>query len=169
VATLRTAVQAALAHQVTIVAASGDIGVVGEPCSLLKVNGAEPFTPVKEASLPASDPLVLAAGGTTLNASHQTGGYISETGWGPPYGNMGTSFQGSGGGTSASAPNWASSTRRCTASRPARSITGPSTTSPAGTTRCASRPRPSPATRPAQAGTRSPGWAPRTRNGWSRC
>ena len=48
------------------------------------------FPPVKEVNLPASDPLVLAAGGTTLIASHKTGGYIGETAWGLPYGSRGT-------------------------------------------------------------------------------
>jgi len=38
-------------------------------------------TAVKEVSLPASDPLVLAAGGTTLNGNLSAGFYISETAW----------------------------------------------------------------------------------------
>jgi subtilase family serine protease len=38
-------------------------------------------TPVKEVSLPASSPLVLAAGGTTLTANLSTGAYLSETAW----------------------------------------------------------------------------------------
>src|SRR5262249_22137758 len=38
-------------------------------------------TPVKEVSLPASDPLVLAAGGTSLTADRATGAYIGETAW----------------------------------------------------------------------------------------
>jgi hypothetical protein len=89
------------AHQrVTVIAASGDIGAVGEPCDLAKGLVGGSFPPVKEANLPASDPLVLAAGGTTLTASHTTGRYISETGWGLPYGMAGTQFQASGGGFS---------------------------------------------------------------------
>ena len=36
---------------------------------------------VKEVSLPASDPLVLAAGGTQLSANPKTGAYIGETAW----------------------------------------------------------------------------------------
>jgi subtilase family serine protease len=51
-------------------------------------------------NLPAADPLVLAAGGTTLNASHETGAYLSETAWGLPYGTPGTAFQASAGGYS---------------------------------------------------------------------
>ena len=52
------------------------------------------FTPVKEVNLPASDPLVLAAGGTTLTASHTTGAYISETAWGLPFGSRGSQLPG---------------------------------------------------------------------------
>ena len=37
------------------------------------------FRPVKEVGLYAADPLVLAAGGTSLNADRATGAYISET------------------------------------------------------------------------------------------
>jgi subtilase family serine protease len=100
-ASLNTALQASAAHQITVVAASGDIGVVGEPCSLARsVFGGQPFTPVKAVNLPAADPLVLGAGGSTLNASHQTGRWLSETGWGLPYGTPNSAFQASGGGFS---------------------------------------------------------------------
>jgi subtilase family serine protease len=98
VAALHAALQTAAAHHVTVVAASGDIGVVGEPCQLFKGLTGGAFTPVKEVNLPASDPLVLAAGGTTLIASHKTGAYIGESAWGLPFGNPGTQFQASGGG-----------------------------------------------------------------------
>jgi subtilase family serine protease len=43
---------------------------------------------------------VLAAGGTSLTASHTTGDYIRETAWGLPFGSPGTAFQASGGGFS---------------------------------------------------------------------
>jgi subtilase family serine protease len=43
---------------------------------------------------------VLAAGGTSLDASHATGTYTSETAWGLPFGSPGTQFQASGGGFS---------------------------------------------------------------------
>lgn len=100
-ARLHAALRAAAAHRVTVVAASGDIGVVGEPCTLARsVFGGTPFTPVKAANLPASDPLVLGAGGSTLNASHKTGRWLSETGWGLPYGTVNSTFQASGGGFS---------------------------------------------------------------------
>lgn len=97
---LNSALQAAAAHHVTVVAASGDIGAAGEPCHVIEGLTGGSFPPVKEVSLPASDPLVLAAGGTSLTASHTTGAYIGETAWGLPYGTPGTQFQGSGGGFS---------------------------------------------------------------------
>ena len=73
VAALHAALSNAADHHVTVVAASGDIGAVGEPCRLIKGLVGGTFPPVKEANLPASDPLVLAAGGTTLTASHTDG------------------------------------------------------------------------------------------------
>ena len=101
VAALHAALQAAAADHVTVVAASGDIGAAGEPCQLRDgLIGGPPFAAVKEVNLPASDPLVLAAGGTSLTASHETGAYISEGAWGLPFGDPGTQFQASGGGLS---------------------------------------------------------------------
>lgn len=98
VAALHTALQAATAHHVTVVAASGDIGAVGEPCQVVKGLTGGAFAPVKDVNLPASDPLVLGAGGTSLIASHATGAYISESAWGLPFGDPGSQFQASGGG-----------------------------------------------------------------------
>jgi subtilase family serine protease len=95
---LHSALIDAANQYVTVIAASGDIGVVGEPCDLAKGLLGGSFPTVKEVNLPASDPLVLAAGGTTLTASHTTGRYLRETGWGLPYGMAGTQFQASGGG-----------------------------------------------------------------------
>jgi subtilase family serine protease len=100
VAALHAALQDAADHHVTVVAASGDIGAVGEPCRLIKGLIGGTFTPVKEDNLPASDPLVLAAGGTTLTASHASGAYIGESAWGLPFGDPGSHFQASGGGLS---------------------------------------------------------------------
>ncbi|MBV9379735.1 MAG: S53 family peptidase, partial [Streptosporangiaceae bacterium] len=98
---VHAALRTAAARHVTVVAASGDIGAVGEPCSPIKaLTGSGTFPPVKEVTLLASDPLVLGAGGTTLTASHKTGAWIGETAWGLPYGNPGSGFQGSGGGFS---------------------------------------------------------------------
>jgi subtilase family serine protease len=71
VATMNSAVEYAAARHVTVVAASGDYGAIGNGSTM----------PAKEVNLPASDPLVLAAGGTSLTANPVTGTYISETAW----------------------------------------------------------------------------------------
>jgi subtilase family serine protease len=71
VATINSALEYAAARDVTVVAASGDYGAIG--------NGST--APVKDVNLPTSDPLVLAAGGTSLTANPVTGAYISETAW----------------------------------------------------------------------------------------
>ena len=97
---LNSSLEAAAARHVTVIAASGDIGAVGEPCAVIKGLTGGAFPPVQEVNLPAADPLVLATGGTSLNASHTTGAWISETAWGLPSGSPGTQFQASGGGFS---------------------------------------------------------------------
>jgi subtilase family serine protease len=99
-ARLHAALRQAAGRHVTVVAGTGDIGPVAEPCDELDLVGGASFPLVRGVTLPASDPLVLAAGGTTLNASHQTGAYHDETAWGLPYGTPGTTFQASGGGYS---------------------------------------------------------------------
>jgi len=78
VATLTSALRYDADRHVTVVASSGDNGAAGGPCS-----GAQPV-PVRAVNLPASDPLVLAAGGTTLEANHATGAYLGETAWNQP-------------------------------------------------------------------------------------
>ena len=104
VARLHAALRAAADQHVTVVAASGDVGAAGEPCTLIKALTGGTFTPVKEVNLPAADPLVLAVGGTSLTASHKSGAYVSEAAWGLPFGNPGTAFQASGGGLSSRLP-----------------------------------------------------------------
>jgi subtilase family serine protease len=101
-ASLNAALQAAANRHVTVAAASGDAGAAGEPCALITaLYGTGTFRPpVKEPILIASDPLVLSVGGTSLNASHATGAYISETAWSLPYGTPGSGVQASGGGFS---------------------------------------------------------------------
>jgi subtilase family serine protease len=74
VATMNSALEYAAARHVTVVSASGDQGVLG--------NGSS--APVKQVILPASDPLVLGVGGTSLTANPVTGAYISETVWDNP-------------------------------------------------------------------------------------
>ena len=86
VATMNSALAYAAARHVTVVVASGDYGAIG--------NGSS--RPVREVSLPASDPWALAVGGTTLTANPVTGAYESETAWNVQSG----SPDGSGGGFS---------------------------------------------------------------------
>jgi subtilase family serine protease len=68
-ARIHAALQQAAGHRVTVVASSGDTGVISD-------NG-----PPVQVSLPASDPLVLGAGGTALGASTFTGAYHGEMAW----------------------------------------------------------------------------------------
>jgi len=77
---MHAALQYAADHHATFVAASGDFGAASDPQPWSS------FVPVKEVSLPASDPLVLSAGGTSLTADRTTGAYISETAWNMPSG-----------------------------------------------------------------------------------
>jgi subtilase family serine protease len=69
VASIQAALQQAADRHITVVACSGDTGAISDD------------GPPKQVSLPASDPLVLGAGGTALNASYQTGAYHGEMGW----------------------------------------------------------------------------------------
>jgi len=72
VAEMHSILLGAAAHHVTVIASSGDNGALSD----------DDFgKPVKEVSLPASDPLVLAVGGTTLTANPSTGTYVGETAW----------------------------------------------------------------------------------------
>jgi subtilase family serine protease len=66
---IHAALRQAADRHVTVVASSGDKGVISD-------NG-----PPKQVSLPASDPLVLGAGGTALGASTSTGAYQGEMAW----------------------------------------------------------------------------------------
>jgi subtilase family serine protease len=102
--TINTALQAAVSRGMTVVTASGDIGAAAYQCDLYSaLTGTPPAAPAKGVLLLASDPFVLAAGGTSLTASNATGAWISETAWGLASGNPGNqggSFQASGGGFS---------------------------------------------------------------------
>jgi len=62
-----------------VVASTGDTGPFSDMQAFAST-AAAPGTPVKEVSLPASDPFVLAVGGTTLTAN-PAGAHISETAW----------------------------------------------------------------------------------------
>jgi subtilase family serine protease len=69
VARIHAALQQAAGRRVTVVASSGDTGVISDS------------GPPVQVSLPASDPLVLAVGGTALGASTVTGAYHGEMAW----------------------------------------------------------------------------------------
>lgn len=74
VAEMHSILLAAAAHHVTVIASSGNGGE-------FSVNRFNRGMPVKEVSLPSSDPLVLGVGGTTLTANRSTGAYIGESAW----------------------------------------------------------------------------------------
>src|ERR1700677_2256216 len=76
VAEMRGILRDAAARRVTVVAASGDSGAVSDVYDF-------GTAPVKEVSLPASDPFVLAVGGTTLTAGPRAGSYIGGDGLEP--------------------------------------------------------------------------------------
>jgi subtilase family serine protease len=77
VATLHSALRFDRERHVTVAVASGDFGAEGAPCTATPA-------PDRAVLFPASDPLALGVGGTTLDASHMTGAYIGETGWNRP-------------------------------------------------------------------------------------
>lgn len=73
VAEMRSILLGAAAHHVTVIGSSGNGGWFPSDRRWGKQ--------VKEVSLPASDPLVLGVGGTTLTANRSTGVYIGERAW----------------------------------------------------------------------------------------
>jgi len=75
-----SALQAAQRDRVTVVISTGDSGAATTPCP----GAGTAAAPVKGVDLPASDPLTLAVGGTSLQASRTTGAYIGETAWNIP-------------------------------------------------------------------------------------
>jgi subtilase family serine protease len=91
VAQMHSILRGAAAHHVTVAASSGDNGAVSNPYG---------GTPAKEVSLPASDPLALSVGGTTLTANPVTGTYLSETTWNGGTGSFSVTPGASGGGFS---------------------------------------------------------------------
>ncbi len=76
---MHAALEQAREKHVTVVASSGDTGAISDQ------------GPPRQISLPASDPLVLAAGGATLDATWATGAYHGEMAW-----NEGTEASGGG-------------------------------------------------------------------------
>jgi len=89
IAGIEAAIEKVVAAGVTVFAASGDNG--STDCNAGAKAG-DPFFNVPAVDSPASDPLVVAVGGTTVNSDH------TQSGWGGTH-NDGSSF-GSGGGTS---------------------------------------------------------------------
>ena len=79
VSALNSALQADRDQDVTVIASSGDNGAAIVPCK-----GLTAPAPLKGVNLPASDPLVLAVGGTSLRASRTTGAYRGESAWNTP-------------------------------------------------------------------------------------
>jgi subtilase family serine protease len=99
VAEWNSVLQAAQSKRVTVVVSSGDLGAATDLCPGVGTA----VVPVKGVNLPASDPLALAVGGTSLQASRPTGAYKDETAWDNPAA-RGSSPEASGGGISALFP-----------------------------------------------------------------
>jgi subtilase family serine protease len=79
VAQVNAVLQAARRDRVTMVVSTGDSGAATTACPPETGSSA-----VKGVDLPASDPLTLAVGGTSLRASQAAGAYIGETVWNIP-------------------------------------------------------------------------------------
>ena len=78
----------------TVVNSSGDVGAAANPCP----GAGAAFTAVKGVNLLDADPLVLAAGGTSLQANRSTGAYAGESVWNTPPGQSPLGFSLSSGG-----------------------------------------------------------------------
>jgi subtilase family serine protease len=78
-AQVNAVLHAAQRDRVTVVVSTGDSGAATTACPPGTGSAA-----VKGVDLPASDPLTLAVGGTSLHASQATGAYIGETAWNTP-------------------------------------------------------------------------------------
>ncbi len=90
IAQVNSVLQAAQRDHVTFVNSSGDAGAAANPCPGAAATAAY----VKGVNLLDSDPLTLAAGGTSLQANRTTGAYTGETAWNtpaPPGGRSGAS------------------------------------------------------------------------------
>jgi subtilase family serine protease len=91
VAQVNSVLQAAHRKHVTMIFSTGDSGAATTACPPQTGSAA-----VKGVDLPASDPLALAVGGTSLQANRKTGAYIGETAWNMPYWAGGPAAGGSG-------------------------------------------------------------------------
>jgi subtilase family serine protease len=91
VAAINSVLQSAQREHVTMIFSTGDSGAATTACP--------PETgsaPVKGVDLPASDPLALSVGGTSLHANRKTGAYTGETAWNTSASAGGPSAGGSG-------------------------------------------------------------------------
>lgn len=79
VAQVSSVLQAAQREHVTMIVSTGDSGAATTACPPKTGSAA-----VKGVDLPASDPLALAVGGTSLQANRKTGAHIGETAWNIP-------------------------------------------------------------------------------------
>jgi subtilase family serine protease len=79
VAQVNAVLHAAQRDRVTVVVSTGDSGAATTACPPETGSAA-----VKGVDLPASEPLTLAVGGTSLHASQATGAYLGETAWNTP-------------------------------------------------------------------------------------
>ncbi|HEU5392151.1 MAG TPA: S53 family peptidase [Streptosporangiaceae bacterium] len=83
-AQINSVLQTAQRDRVTVVVGTGDQGAATTVCPGPGPGPGAGSTQVKGVDFPASDPFVLAAGGTSLQASRTTGAYIGETAWNVP-------------------------------------------------------------------------------------
>lgn len=97
---MHAALQETRDHHVTVVASSGDTGAISDT------------GPPVQVSLPASDPLVLAAAGTTLDATRPRGTYLGEMAW-----NGGSDASGGGYSSRFSRPSYQNGIARTRATR----------------------------------------------------
>jgi subtilase family serine protease len=79
VAQWKSVLQTAQHEHVTVIVSTGDSGAATTACPPETGSAT-----VKGIDLPASDPLALAVGGTSLQANRKTGAYVGETAWNTP-------------------------------------------------------------------------------------
>jgi subtilase family serine protease len=90
-AAINSVLQSAQREHVTMIFSTGDSGAATTACPPETGSAT-----AKGVDLPASDPLALAVGGTSLHAKRKTGAYIGETAWNTSASASGPSAGGSG-------------------------------------------------------------------------
>jgi subtilase family serine protease len=91
VAAIKSVLQSARRKHVTMIFSTGDSGAATTACPPETGSAT-----VEGVDLPASDPLALSVGGTSLHAKRTTGAYIRETAWNTTASTSGPSAGGSG-------------------------------------------------------------------------